>query len=1248
MRRVLIEELIKEILGPRNGSEEEIHWNPYKEYITGVVEPVKCKKKEDPDPDSDNVTLYGEDFVAEDDVAEDLVPVIAPTELDPKTRPKSFGISFLINGSEPELSICVTWGRYKKIQLGDSRIIWKRFPYRKIVTFRLDRDYFKFTVYEGEDGKVFLLVRKVSQNYNLQNVVITLVNDLVPENCFEEGITEACIFQPSIRVKLLGNTRLAEPEAGDDLMLFLYRKRPVLARGYMCSAIWKDVEYQEYFDKNVMWPDGIHFENCADFFDCDVRSEFVPLYPSPAPVFEWDEEIEREFGEPPEFSAYRLSEMWDEEEIDKFLMPLAEAYRRWIQKNESTLNSESLTKSLKQLGFHLIQYQKELLRRIENGIKLLKSDKEARFAFCFANRVMWLQHKWKGRGDLTWWPFQLAFILMVLESLANPESEDREKTDLLWIPTGGGKTEAYLALMAFVMALRRVRARKGKASDSTGGGTAVITRYTLRLLTIQQFRRVLQMVTAAEFLRVMKTEKGRGWRPEKCEMDEDFILGSTRFSAGLWVGGAVTPNHLRKEGYAIDALMGGNSESEPAQVIRCPACGAYLSVPSSGLPAGEKLYLLIRSSKTEEEIRSSILSFTETSELIRNFWIHNGGESFTLEIELDKKMTENEVDDLWQNLEKELSAELLSFRASRPGYFGCRSEAGRKSNIPRDFEIYCPNPHCTLNKDVEHVEGVPLNPSGKGEELPDGLVTKEPEHLFSGSRVPIPAFTVDEQIYHRCPTIIVSTADKIARMAFEPRAASIFGIVEKYNAYYGYYRDNLLPAATTKTAKNESNSVNVTPFSPPELIVQDELHLIEGPLGSLFGLYETVVEGLQSISEAKPKYIASTATIKDAELQVRQLFARDLFQFPAYGMDIEDSFFVRYPSWDAGWVENRPGRVYMGIYCPGMGPLTPQIRIWARLLKTCYDHRENPAIRYFWTIVEYFNAVRELGGGRALYREDTVERLKQISQGDMRPIDPENVVELSSRISSTEIPVILDELEGAGRRPLSENPDAIFTTSMFGTGVDVPHLSLMIVNGQPKTTSQYVQATGRVGRAHGALVVTFLRAGRPRDLSHYEMFTGYHHRIHLEVEPSSVSPFSKGCLARASGPALVSFLRNFPSPCVDWFDENGGKEILRSEADNDIKEFFDIAISRLLRTIGDHSRITEIESYLRSQVDRWKYVAAKIRDVLKFVEYHPYRQPRFSVVLGDPQHEKSPSVEVVYRNAPQSLREIEETTGFEV
>ena len=255
------------------------------------------------------------------------------------------------------------------------------------------------------------------------------------------------------------------------------------------------------------------------------------------------------------------------------------------------------------------------------------------------------------------------------------------------------------------------------------------------------------------------------------------------------------------------------------------------------------------------------------------------------------------------------------------------------------------------------------------------------------------------------------------------------------------------------------------------------------------------------------------------------LFGKYFFQFPPYGLDIDDSFFVKERQFMDGWKKNQAGRVYMGIYAPGMGPMTPPVRIWSRALKVPNDNIESPELKYFWTLVGYFNAIRELGGARALYREDIEERINDISEGNVRNLDQERIVELSSRIDSIKVPLVLSELENdgiLGKDQIHPFYDAIFTTSMFGTGVDISHLSMLIVNGQPKTTGSYIQATGRIGRSHGGLVITFLRAGSPRDLSHYEMFCSYHQRIHLGVEPVSVSPYSEGALARALGPATVA------------------------------------------------------------------------------------------------------------------------------
>jgi len=1240
MRDKLIVELIKELYGPREGPLEEIRGNPFEEYITGVITANKSEKKDlFIGPDSEMISHMGEDSFAEDDQSDEEALLYTPSELNPIIKPKSFGISFMVQGKEPAFKICITWGRYK-----EKGNIWKREPHFFIKEIKMDESLKKIIIYEEENGKIFVYIRKITQNDLQHNIIVYLLNGLDIKKSKFEKAAKNCIFQPSIRIKMLNETKLIQPEINKNIIHFLYRKKPSLARGFMCSAIWKEIDYFKYLNGKILWPDGHYFSECEEFLECDVRSEFIPLYVDAAPLFVWDKKIQEKFGEPPELSAYKLSEMW-EDDVDKFLSPFIKAYKKWIDENEEII--KLLQKEVKEIElYQIIKKQKELLQRLEDGIKLLKEDENARLSFCFANRAIWLQNKWKkGKGDFIWYPFQLAFIIMVLESLSNKDSKFRKKVDLLWIPTGGGKTEAYLAVMLFVMALRRRRAKLDE--NKSGGGTAVITRYTLRLLTIQQFRRTLRMVTAAEYLRIMKCKgKKQGWRPTKCSINENLIYGSMRFSIGMWVGGMVSPNHLRVDDRgALYILQGNAKEGEPAQVIRCPCCGAFISVPKSGIPAQEKLYLIIRSNEKTQDIKNKILESERIMSSLADVSVREHNSDYqTLILTLgNRKLSEKEVDQLWEEIKEIIDATTLSLRASRPGYFGLAKEPGRAKELPRDFEIYCPNPECKLNNKIDFIEGVPFNLEDNEEKLADNLVKRKMELPFSNSRMPIPAYTVDEQIYHKCPTIIVSTVDKIARLAFEPRAASIFGTVDKYNAYYGYYRNNLLPEKTTKKAADLSNAIEISAFKPPELVIQDELHLIEGPIGSMYGLYENAVEGLIIEAGGYPKYIASTATIKDAEIQTKKLFARDLFQFPPFGVDIGDSFFIRYPEQCKGWDEKEPGRIYMGVYAPGRGPLTPQIRIWTRLLKTCNDNKGNDYIKYFWTLVCYFNAIRELGGGRAIYREDIIERLKKISTDDMRFLDPEKVVELSSRINSTDIPIILDELEAAGEKELNNNPDALFTTSMFGTGVDISHLSLMSVNGQPKTTSQYIQATGRVGRSHGALVIIFLRAGRARDLSHYEMFSSYHHRIHIEIEPSSVSPFSLGCLAKASGPVLVSFLRNLKNTSISWFKPDGGKGILNSNATEDIQKFKNLIKERNKEVI---KHIDDVVKYFDSQVDRWENIARRIDDNLFFVEY-PYRKPEKNVVLGDALHEKS-QLYLVYKNAPQSLREIEETTGFEV
>lgn len=1271
MRDRFIEELIKEIAGPRNGPEEIIVGaNPYTEYLTGVIIPKKCKKIEK-NPDSEILVPDSDDSKSDDgNPPADSSPVL-PTELDPRMKPKSFGISFLLRGENPSLTVCITWARYKDVsdsvnsESDDTdapekiKNIWKRQPFRKILNISLLNDApDNETIYDENEGEIILNIKKIRSGETL-HVVLSFINDLNIEKCTGDAIVEASIYQPSLRVILGEGCYLESMDNSikDDVLAFIYRDNPVLARGHMCSAIWKKVDYKDQFEIQKIWPDGSFFDDCNKFFDCDVRSEFIPLYPNPAPNLTWDKSS---FTNEPELSALKLSEMWGNGEIDAYLSPLTEAYELWIKKNEISL--DEFNEGNKELVKKLIHHQKSSLKRLKFGIECLKHNEEALLSFCFANKAIWLQNLWKNKGkydennvEFRWRPFQLAFFLMNVESLYSQDSEYRNHLDLLWVPTGGGKTEAYLAMMAFVIALRRRKARNNTSNsdiDITGAGTAIITRYTLRLLTVQQFRRTLSMITAAEYLRVFNHNEIIGWRPEKCSLSDDWLYGSARFSTGMWVGGGVSPNHLRGDYGAIKALKEGASDGEPAQIVKCLVCGEWLAVPRAGLPVGTNtLHMVVKSTQSVEDLQNQVITLN-CPDPIKNIDFIGGGLlpdylTLSLTLESTRKVDEKEIDDLVAGVEKSLGVEVKSFRPSRPGYFPSYSEPGRRKELPADFEIFCTNPDCDLNNGVDYKEGVPLTILRENDELfPDGLFLKNNQMPFlHGSRIPIPAYTVDEQIYHHCPTVIVSTADKIARLAFEPRVAAIFGNVTNYNAFYGYYREELFPKGILKTATKEQYCANISSFPPPEMIVQDELHLMDGPLGSMFGLYESVVDGLIHESGGNPKYIASSATVNQAENQIKHLFNRPLFQFPAYGLTLKDSFFVTMPDLSGGWDENRPGRVYMGIYAPGMGPLTPIIRIWSRLLKTGQDNRSEKDIVNFWTLVGYFNSLRELGGNRALYREDIIEWLSHISGDSPRNIDAERVVELSSRIDSTDIPQMLEELETGGQnQDLNKNPDAIFTTSMFGTGVDIPHLSLMVVNGQTKTTSQYIQATGRVGREHGALVTTFYKAGRPRDLSHYEIFAGYHHRINLEVEPASVSPFSDGCMAKAAGPAIVSFLRNMPESSVEWFAKYGDN-VQNPMARNDFEVFIkDCLINRA-------EEDAHVLKYFKSQFDKWLDASKRLTgkgENLVYNEYSQYRRAEKNVVLGDPAHERSMELKTVYKNAPQSLREIEETTAFEV
>ncbi|ALM75549.1 DISARM system helicase DrmA [Thermococcus barophilus] len=1361
IRSELVVELVRELLGPRDGPYEELPENrkPLTEYVTGVLSPKFVSPEDlfEYEPaegisGSEEITAGFEDEEEDSDVGAGFNPV-----LNPQSPPRSFGLSFAIEphqGKTPSLAICVTWARY--FWEGEKKV-WKRAPRASCLKVDLkpciaerERQY-EYSLPERKVAEILgveepelslkIITRRKRERLHIS---MFLVNNIRLANPDKIKLVQAHIFQPQIRVRIFNATLVPTAFGNEpDEIDFVYRNRRAYAKGHMCSAVWcvqspknctdpelePELEFSDevplsppfkWGDSEVVFklyrelaeregyenpekiaermvrlftPPSRHDRNSWKNFIM-VRSEFIPIYAVSAPSFEW----RSEFAPAPILEAGLLAEMWDPSKLRAALMPLYRGYIEWF-KLQTREYMKLENEREKQIAKRILREIAHVIGRIRKGIRILETDENARLAFCFANKAMDIQFRWQhDERGLTWRPYQLAFLLMNIESVINPESPDRKICDLLWIPTGGGKTEAYLGLVAFTLAYRRRRAlsRVGKHGvDSSGAGTGVISRYTLRLLTIQQFRRALAMITACEYLRVygLKEGKAPGWRPaEYPRQDEQFLWGGSRFSVGLWVGGNLTPNRLkaiRAKGKtrmipgAIEILQGKAQEKgsgEPAQILRCPVCGSLLAIPADGLEAKDPtpIHLTIRSSATAEQLEEALKGLKgqkieNTGIEIVSISIKNlPSQDFyviTLTIRSESSIESATFDRAWDHIKEILSnrgisVSLRAARASRPGYFLIsRSRHSRNSSAVHDFEIYCPNPECKLNNTL-WVEGYPkgsyesfeftingkrlyLHVPGNMEfrtvpdfaraEKLDNIKISSGESKVLSYRIPIPAQTVDEQIYRLPPSFLIATVDKFAQISFKPESAVLFGIVNAFSSKvsdFGYKRVN--------PEKIKGKDMTKIPrLDPPDLIIQDELHLISGPLGSMVGIYEIAVDYL---SGNGTKYVASTATVKGAREHVGTLFTRQLSMFPPYGIIPGDRFFVRYSSAHPA-DETRPGRLYVGVLAPGRGPHTPLIRIWARLLQSVYDLRDKYPDEedYFWTLVGYFNAIRELAGARSLYRQDIPERIKdlQLNPSKRRPVSDDNVVELSSRLDSTVLPALLRRLENY------HAADAIFTTSMFGTGVDIGRLSLMVVNGQPKTTTSYIQATGRVGRKKAGLVVTFYRATRPRDLSHYEFFIGYHSALDRYVEPSTVAPLSQGTIERALGPVMVGILRNHPNPQVPWWDDETAPAMADARTTApEVGILPSIFTARLLKFPESRRLLDEdeLDDIVKSKLDRWGEVAKKVDGELR---YHEYFQATKPVVLGTPAHEYK-RLPVVYPNAPNSLRDIEETVGFQI
>ncbi len=539
------------------------------------------------------------------------------------------------------------------------------------------------------------------------------------------------------------------------------------------------------------------------------------------------------------------------------------------------------------------------------------------------------------------------------------------------------------------------------------------------------------------------------------------------------------------------------------------------------------------------------------------------------------------------------------------------------------------------------------------------IVCTDFECDFSGDR-PLPILGVDEPIYRRLPAFLIATVDKFASLPWTAQTGALLGGADRYDeaGFYG--------AADPRRGRPLGRSL-----PGPDLVIQDELHLISGPLGTMAGLYETVIEALCVRAAGGPDYggdtftpgvlpkiVASTATVRQAQDQIQALFARSNTRiFPPPGPDRRDSFFAEIVPDDQA-----PGRLYLGIASPGRNPKTLMRRVWLALMGAAerayrdsggHKNVDNPADPYM-TVLGYFNSLRELGGARRILEEEVRNTVK--GYGRRRRIGQpyadvlfrnrktfSEVVELTSRVPTGKVAEARRRLGcGAHER---DRVDSAIATNMISVGLDIPRLGLMVVLGQPKTHAEYIQATSRVGRddRKPGLVVTLLNIHKPRDRSHYERFRHYHETFYRSVEASSVTPFSARALDRGMAGALVGYARH-AQPVLT--PPGGVKSLgtVRAAVERRLRELFQERVDS--QPLDDEAEREERRQSVAARVvdllDSWLAVVdhyQSVNSAVKYQKYEPGRAP--GRLLREMLEEEFDSPHQRKFRANRSLRDVE-------
>lgn len=1185
VRELLQLAVTDDLLGPAKGPHEQIvDMGVRDRYLVGKLAPQQrgdaggieglegpLEAEDEEEPDDLEVHTGRHDPGAEFDGTTGTVDAEADAadEIDAASNqsliPSSFGFTFCVDGDVEKITVDARWGQYvrerehghtktinRKIRDEHGNVVetrqeevpvkvWQRIPCGGEVALDLSEGVIPHQAPDNDHPEVRIQGTIRGKNANGDRLITLFLVNAQEEP--EENKDTAWLFQPEIMARAASGSkdpaifrrRLALNSTGDDTerdaLEMIYRRQVEFAVGHGV-AVHAQTEAGDP-ERATM-----------------VRTVVMPQYEVPVTETPGLRAEDRPAMHAMVDKGYldmdALAAM-ERDELVAALSTLSDDYGDWIAEQTARVGADVIGHD--DPAKEALQRCNDIKVRLEEGIAVLadKSDDKALKAFRFANLAMARQRihslyalsqrrgegkelsEFEIRKNRSWRPFQLAFILLSLPSLADPTHKDRSKpvdafADLLWFPTGGGKTEAYLGVAAFSMAIRRLQGMLGGYDG--GRGLGVIMRYTLRLLTLQQFQRASTLICAMELLRQEAIAGG------------DESLGQEPFTIGLWVGNKVTPGSTDDSHRAIKDIRdpdkfdaGGTS---PAQLTSCPWCGCEVS------------------DKRDIEVDTFLKRTT----------IYCGDKKSRCEFSRGK-----------------------SSKKAHPG---------------------------------------------------------------------IPVVVVDEEIYHRPPSMMIATVDKFALMAWRGEVRTLFGRANAECPRHGLIWPESDCTGRHPASKGlpRSEPKKIAALRPPDLIIQDEFHLISGPLGTMVGLYETAIDELSGWKigdlTIKPKIVASTATVRKATEQVNNVFMRRVAVFPPHGLDVADNFFSVQRS-----IKQIPGRRYLGVCSPGSSRPAMLIRVYTAFLtasQALFDRFGQIADPYL-TTVGYFNSLRELGGMKRLAEDDVQTRayrvqMSLVDRPGLAQRRVSNIRELTSRVSSREIPKSLDQLEvkfkaafdpakGKFVTEWAEGEahaiDVVLATNMLSVGVDVNRLGLMVVNGQPKGTAEYIQATSRVGRSSPGLVCTVLTWARPRDLSHYETFEHYHATFYKHVEAQSVTPFSPRAMDRGLTGALLSVVRLEN----DVFNPNVGAGVLDQPDKAEVVQASKVLVDRAW-SISQEAAIKDLASdALKERLDVWADQASKGGRTLAYEKKGP-KKDTMVALLRKPGTKAWDNFTV-----PMSMREVE-------